>query len=219
MKKIIIVLLSIIVLILGYNLYSNYQRFHSTGADYVTNQKVDKNYHDETILLNYYQAIEDANSYVKTSWSNDDVDVRNPKDDDTDTKTLVAGYLKKIAAIKLYEDKLVQSFKIKSAGLSDAAVIEFEKSGCKGKEYNEFLKKKFILETFKSNPDKYSLKIGDYSSFVYEIQKQLVKKGYSIQVDGVYRDATLKAVGQFELKNDLLADGKIDSVLLALLLQ
>ena len=64
MKQIIIALLAFIALILGYNLYSDYQRFHSPGTDYVSNQKIDLNYHDQMILQNYYQAIEDVNSLI-----------------------------------------------------------------------------------------------------------------------------------------------------------
>ena len=219
MKQIIIALLAIILIILGFNLYSNYKRFHSPESDYVSNQKIDLKYYDAVTLQNYYQAIEDANSYVKMAWANDDVDVRNPEDDDDDTKAIVSGYTKKLGIIKLYEEKLVQSAKMKNEGLNDKDVIAFEESGCKPKEYNEFIKRKFLVETFTSNPEKYSLKIGDYGSFIFELQKLLVKKGYTIPVDGVFRDITLKAIGQFEQKNNLLPDGKIDAITLNYLMQ
>ena len=219
MKQIIITLLIIIFLLLGYNLYSDYKRFHSPESDYVSTQKIDLHYYDSTTLQNYYQAIEDANGYVKMAWTNDDVDVRNPEDDDEDTKAVVSGYTKKLGIVKLYEEKLVQSAKMKSEGLNDKDVIAFEESGYKSKDYNEFVKRKFLMETFKSNPEKYSLKIGDYSSFVFELQKILVKKGYNIPVDGLFRDITLKAIGGFEQKNGLFADGKIDAVTLDYLLR
>lgn len=219
MKQIIITLLVVIFLILGYNLCSNYKRFHSPGSDYVSNQKINLKYYDSSTLQNYYQAIEDANSYVKMAWANDDVDVRNPEDDDDDTKAVVSGYTKKLGIIKLYEEKLVQSAKMKSEGLNDKDVIAFEESGFKGKDYNEFIKRKFLMETFKSNPEKYSLKVGDFNSFVFELQKILVKKGYNIPVDGLFRDITLKAVGAFEQKNGLFADGKVDAVTLDYLLR
>ncbi|MBY0486239.1 MAG: peptidoglycan-binding protein [Flavobacteriaceae bacterium] len=219
MKQIIITLLIIIFLLLGYNLYSDYKRFHSPGSDYVSTQKIDLHYYDSTTLQNYYQAIEDANGYVKMAWTNDDVDVRNPEDDDDDTKAVVSGYTKKLGIVKLYEEKLVQSAKMKSEGLNDKDVIAFEESGYKAKDYNEFIKRRFLMETFKSNPEKYSLKVGDYSSFVYELQKILVKRGYNIPVDGLFRDITLKAVGEFEQKNGLFPDGKIDAVTLDYLLR
>jgi len=219
MKQIIITLLVVIFLLLGYNLYSDYKRFHSPGSDYVSSQKIDLNYYDSATLQNYYQAIEDANGYVKMAWTNNDVDVRNPEDDDDATKAVVSGYTKKLGIVKLYENKLVQSAKMKSEGLTDKDVIAFEESGFKGKDYNEFIKRKFLMEAFKSNPEKYSLKVGDYSSFVYELQKILVKKGYNIPIDGLFRDITLKAVGAFEQKNGLFADGKIDAVTLDYLLR
>jgi hypothetical protein len=219
MKQIIIVLLIVILLILGFNLYSNYKRFHSPGSDYTSIQKIDLNYYDSTTLQNYYQAIEDVNSYVRMAWANDDVDVRNPEDDDEDTKAVVSGYTKKLGIVKLYEEKLVQSAKMKSEGLNDNDVLAFEESGFKAKDYNEFIKRKFLMETFKSNPEKYSLKLGDFNSFVFELQKILVKKGYKIPVDGLFKDTTLKAIGAFEQKNGLFADGKVDAVTLDYLLR
>jgi hypothetical protein len=219
MKQIIITLLVVLLLILGFNLYSEYKRFHSPGSDYVSTQKIDLNYYDSTTLQNYYQAIEEVNAYVRTAWANDDVDVRNPEDDDEDTKAVVSGYTKKLGIVKLYEEKLVQSAKMKSEGLNDKDVIAFEESGFKAKDYNEFIKRKFLIDTFKSNPEKYSLKLGDFNSFVFELQKILVKKGYDIPVDGLFKDTTLKAIGAFEQKNGLFADGKVDAVTLDYLLR
>ena len=219
MKQIIIALLIVILLILGFNTYHNYKRFHSPGSDYVSRQKIDLNYYDKTTLQNYYQAIEDVNDYVRAAWTNDDVDVRNPDDNDDDTKAVVLGYTKKLGIVKLYEDKLVQSAKMKSEGLKDKDVIAFEESGFKASDYNEFIKRKFLMETFQSNPEKYSLKIGDFNSFIFELQKILVKKGYNIPVDGLFKDTTLKAIGAFEQKNGLFADGKVDAVTLDYLLR
>ena len=219
MKQIIIALLAIILLILGYNLYSDYKRFHSPGTDYVSNQKIDKNYYDKITIQNYYQAIEDVNGYVRMAWANDDVDVRNPEDNDDDTKTIVAGYTQKLGVVKMYEDRLIQSAKMKSEGLTDKDVIAFDESGFKSRDYDEFIKRKFLIDSFKNNPEKYSLKVGDYGSFIFELQRLLVKKGYDIPVDGVFRDITLKAIGQFELKNGLLPDGKIDTVTLDYLMR
>jgi Putative peptidoglycan binding domain len=219
MKQILIVILIVIVLIFGYNYYSDYQRFHSPGTDYVSAEKIDLNYHDKATLLNYYQAIEDVNGFVRLAWSNNDVDVRNPDDDDDDTKALVNQYAKKLGTVKFYEDRLAISAQMKSKGLSDKEVIAFEESGFSGKRYDDFLKSRFLMETFQSNPEKYSLKVGDYSSFVYELQKILVKKGYTIPIDGLFKENTLKAIQSFEKKNNLFPDGKVDTVMLDYLLR
>lgn len=219
MKQIIIALLTSIVLILSYNLYKNHQRFHSPEIDYVCKQNIDKNYHNKIVLQNYYQAIEDVNNYVRSAYVNNDVDVRNPERTDIDTKAVVVEYTKKLGIVKMYENQLVQSAKIKSEGLTDNEVITFEQSGYVGKDYDEYIKKKFLLDTFNNNPDKYSLNIGDYNSFVFELQKILVKKGYNIPIDGIFKDVTLNAISQFEQQNELLADGKLDALTLNYLLR
>ena len=219
MKQILIVILLVIVLIFGYNCYSDYQRFHAPGTDYVSVEKIDLNYHDKATLLNYYQAIEDVNGFVRLAWATNGVDVRNPENDDEDTKALVNEYTKKLGIVKFYEDRLILSAQIKSRGLSNKDVIAFENSGFSGKAYDAYLKRQFVMQTFQSNPEKYSLKVGDYSSFVFELQKMLVSKGYTIPVDGLFRDITLQAIQSFEKKNKLFPDGKVDVVMLNYLLQ
>ncbi len=219
MKQILIVILIVILFIFGYNQYSNYKRFNAPGVNYTSDKKIDLNYHDKNFLLDYYQAIEDLNSYVRMQWVTQDVDVRNPKDDDQDTQNAVLGYNKKLGVVKFYEDKLVESANLKSKGVSNKEIIVFEQNGFKAKDYNQFLKKKFLIDTYKSNPEKYSLKVGDYSSFIFELQKKLVEKGYQIPVDGLFRDITFNAVRAFEEKNGLFADGKVDLLTLEYLVQ
>ena len=56
-------------------------------------------------------------------------------------------------------------------------------------------------------------------TFVFEIQKLLNKKGYSVQIDGMYRKETTEAIKSFEQKNNFYPDGKIDLLTLKTLLQ
>lgn len=219
MKQILIVILFVILLIFGYNQYSDYKRFHSPGVDYVSDKKIDLNYHDKNFLLNYYQAIEDLNSYVRTQWVTQDVDVRNPEDDDKDTQNAVLGYNKKLGIVKFYEDKLVESAILKKQGISNKEIVFFEQNGLNAKDFKQFLKRKFLMDTYKSNPEKYSLKVGDYSSFIFELQKKLVEKGHEIPIDGLFRDITFNAVRAFEEKNGLFPDGKVDLLTLEYLVQ
>lgn len=219
MKQILIVILFVILLIFGYNQYSDYKRFHSPGVDYVSDKKIDLNYHDKNFLLNYYQAIEDLNSYVRTQWVTQDVDVRNPEDDDKDTQNAVLGYNKKLGIVKFYEDKLVKSAILKKQGISNKEIVFFEQNGLNAKDFKQFLKRKFLMDTYKSNPEKYSLKVGDYSSFIFELQKKLVEKGHEIPIDGLFRDITFNAVRAFEEKNGLFPDGKVDLLTLEYLVQ
>lgn len=219
MKQILIVILVVILLTFGYNQYSDYKRFHSPGVDYVSDKKIDLNYNDKNFLLNYYKAIEDLNSYVRMQWVTQNIDVRNPEDNDEDTKNAVSGYNKKLGTVKFYEDKLVESSILKSKGISNKEIIVFEQNGLNAKDYKQFLKRKFLIDTYKSNPEKYSLKVGDYSSFIFELQKKLVEKGHEIPIDGLFRDITFNAIRSFEEKNGLFPDGKIDLLTLEYLVQ
>lgn len=63
------------------------------------------------------------------------------------------------------------------------------------------------------------MKVVDYSSFIFELQKKLVEKGYEIPIDGLFRDITFNAVRVFEEKNGLFPDGKIDMLTLEYLVQ
>lgn len=185
----------------------------------MSDKKIDLNYHDKNFLLNYYQAIEDLNSYVRTQWVTQDVDVRNPEDDDKDTQNAVLGYNKKLGIVKFYEDKLVESAILKKQGISNKEIVFFEQNGLNAKDFKQFLKRKFLIDTYKSNPEKYSLKVGDYSSFIFELQKKLVEKGHEIPIDGLFRDITFNAVRAFEEKNGLFPDGKVDLLTLEYLVQ
>ena len=197
MKQILIVILIVILLIFGYNQYTNYKRFNSPGVDYVSNKKIDLNYHDKSFLLNYYQAIEDLNGFVKLQWADKSIDIRNPKNDNDKTEIALLEYTKKLGIIKYYEDKLIESSELKNQGIDNKEILVFEQKGFKVNDYNKFLNRKFLIETFKSNPEKYSLRVGDNSSFIFELQKILVEKGYDIPTDGLFREVTFNTIRSF----------------------
>ncbi|POS03052.1 putative peptidoglycan binding protein [Flavobacterium croceum DSM 17960] len=218
MKQLIILLLSIIVLFIGIHVYTNYQRFHGVKSEYKTQATLDLNYYDTSVITNYYRAVEELNSYVRMQWAENSIDVRLPQNDTQETKDALLEYNKKLAEVKRLENKLSFSAQLKKQGFNNQDVQVCEQTGSTIK-YNDWLSNNFLIQTYRTNPEKYSLKIGDYNSFVYELQKKLVQKGYKIPVDGLYRDITQKAVGQFELKHNLLPDGKVDSMMLAYLLK
>jgi|GEM_PF-616108 len=219
MKKLLIAFLIIVILMFAYTQYRDYKRFHAPEIDYVSKKEIDKNYYNPLVLQQYYQAVEDVNSYVRLQWNTQGIDVRHPEDDDIDTKYAVKGYTSLLANVKVYEDKLVQSLEMKKNGYNNKYVINFEKSGVSPKEYDQFLKNQFLVDCLQSNPEKYALRVGDYGPFVLEIQKLLAKKGYELPIDGVFREITLKCVGAFEQKNGLFPDGKIDAITLDYLMR
>lgn len=190
MKQLIIFLLLVIIILIGYGKYNQYKRYNSPEVDYTTDLTLYLENHNEEIVKNYYDAVENLNSFVMMQWSANGIDVRTPKEDDAETKLAVDAYSKKLAYIKYLESKLSK----KNTAISDL------KNGNK-----EEIKK--IKSLFSPSTKLYN---GKKNPLTFEVQKQLVKLGYKIKIDGVYRFETLNAIKNFEEKNNLLADGYLD---------
>lgn len=214
MKQLIIFLLIIIALLIGYGKYNQYKRYNAPEVNYKTDKKIDLNYHNQEVLLKYYEAIENLNSYIMLQWTANGIDVRAPKDDDTRTKIATEVYAKKLAKVHFYETKLENSLNLKSKGLSNNDIKFLE---IKGTDFETY-KKQQNFEAIKALYDpKVNLYKGEKNAIIYEVQKRLVELGNSIKIDGVYRIETLNAIKEFEEKNKLMADGFIDVLTLELM--
>ena len=165
-------------------------------------------------MLNYYEAVEELDSYIMLEWSAKDIDVRAPENDDIQTKTAVKNYSKKLAKVNYYEARLVNSFKHKEKGLSNKEIKFLEENGVDIETYRNREKFLKIQSLFDPNINLYK---GEKNAIIFEVQKRLVTLGYNITIDGVYRIETLKAIKTFEEKNNLLADGYIDALSLELM--
>ncbi len=216
MKQIIIFLLVIILGIIGYGQYKQYQRFSLENYEHNISVNIDLDYHDKSMLYKYYEAIEGVNSYIASQWSAERIDVRSPKDDDAETKIAVDTYAKKVAKVKYYEAQLEKSKNLKDKGLSNDEVKLFEDKGITLKNLQK-AESDAKMKTMLNNHGK--LIIGEKSAFVYEIQKLLVENGLDIPVDGVYESITSNAILDFETKNNLFPDGNIDLLTLQALLK
>lgn len=218
MKKILLFILAVIVLIFAYSEYKDYQRFHPDNANIKIAKGFDVNYHDQETVFNYYNAVEAANNYIQMQWSVNEIDVRSPENDDEETKLAVAEYGKKVAKVNYYKAILQQSEELKSQGLTNEDIKNFETKDLSVTDYNKAkraLKEKQML--LKMMPVKAML-AGEKSAFVYELQKLLVKKGFAIPVDGVFESITSDAIKSFEKQNNLFPDGKIDVITLEALM-
>lgn len=204
MKQIIIFLLVVIVGILGYNFYKKHQRFNPPNYEYQLPEGIANRSEISPLWLDYYESVEALNGYVITQWGAEGIDVRNPGDKDSQTVAAVSIYRKKLAAVKMYEAKLLQPEKEK---VEENRLSEEEK------------KKLLVQNIFLENPASNSLRLGERGAFVYEIQKILQKKGYEIPLDGLFRNATYEALKSFEEKQGLFPDGRLDAITLDRLLQ
>ncbi|MDP5106716.1 MAG: peptidoglycan-binding protein [Polaribacter sp.] len=214
MKQLIIFLLIIIVGLIGYGKYNQYKRYNSPEINYKTNKNLDKEYHNQELVLNYYEAIENLDSYTMLQWTANDIDVRTPEDDDIETKSAVEIYAKKLAKINYYEAILENSLKLKNNGLSNTEIKFLEENGIDLKTYQRRANFETIYCLFDTKVNLYK---GEKDAIIYEVQKRLKELGYNLQIDGVYRIETLNAIKTFEEKNDLLADGFIDQLMLEML--
>jgi len=222
MKQIIIFLLVIILLLIGFSQYKKYKRFTPPEYEYTSNDNIDLNYHDQTFLLDYYKAIEQLNGYVISQWSYNGIDVRNPEDDNEETQAAISTYSDKLAVVKFYEDQLLSSNKLKGQGLSNPDIKMIEEKGMTQAEYIKAKKDKGqktkFMQLYKEAITSNDLRLGSRNAFIYEFQKLLVKKGYDIPVDGVYKNATAEALRKFEESKGLFPDGKLDALTLEALL-
>lgn len=216
MKQLIILLLIIIAAIIGYGKYSQYKRYNAPKVNYTTDKKIDQAYYNKEVLYNYYEAIEDLDSYVMLQWTANDIDVRTPEDDDEATKNAVKIYAKKLAKINYYEAILNHSLALKAQGLSNDEIKFLEEKGIDLATYNRKKINSKIKSLFNSNIKLYN---GSKNAIIYEVQKELNKRGHKIKIDGVYRIETLNAIKDFETKNNLLADGFLDELTLELMFQ
>jgi hypothetical protein len=200
MKAIIIFLLAVIIAIMGYNVYDNWQRFNPPNYQYVSSFEIPKDHADRALLLDYHDAVAKLNGYVITQWSANDIDVRNPESDNAITVSAVSDYATKVAIVTYYEDQLMAAKSAKVAPSKDAK------------------KKELIKKMFYINPLQNEFKLGERSAFIFEVQGILIEKGEAIQQDGLYRTETQSALKKFEAENSLYPDGKMDALTLDTLL-
>ncbi|MGB1307482.1 MAG: peptidoglycan-binding domain-containing protein [Oceanihabitans sp.] len=216
MKKLLITIIVLIILIFAYSQYKEYKRFHPEFVNYNSSKLIDVNYPNKEVLINYYQAIESLNNFVITKWSTSEIDVRSPKKDNPETKIALEEYANKKATVKFYEAILEQSKMLKEKGLDNTEIKIIEEKGTTKEALQKEQYTNTIKKMFHSN---IGIAIGEKSAFVFEIQKLLVKKGYDIPVDGAYKTITSNAIQDFETKQNLFPDGKLDVITLEALLR
>ncbi len=214
MKQLIIFLLLIIAGFISYGQYSQYKRFNAPKVNYKTDKKLDISYHNQALLLNYYEAIEKLDSYVMLQWSANSIDVRSPENDDIETKVAVDGYSKKLAGVHYYEAILNNSSILKEKGISNKEIKFLESTGI---DLDSYTKKEHFKNIKNLFDPKVNLYRGEKKPIIFEVQKRLNELGYTIKIDGAYRIETLNAIKNFEAKNNLLVDGFIDVLFLDLL--
>ena len=218
MKKLLIAIIVIIISIFAYNQYKTYQRFNPENTNYNVSQMIDIDYYDQLVVFGYHDAVQSLNAYITMQWSANGIDVISPENEEAETVLAVDSYANKRAKVKFYEVKLEQSKRLKDKGFSNKGVQLFENTGLTEEAYNKQLEADKFRDRLLSELPRAYLRSGEKSAFIYEVQKLLVKKGYDIPLDGVYKSITEKAILDFETKANLFVDGNIDQLTLEALL-
>ena len=205
MKAILITILVVILLIFGYNRYTDYKRYHPKHTDYEISDQIDTDYYDQEAVYAYYEAVTKMNNFVTMQWTANGIDVRYPEEEDAHTQLAVEEYSRLRAQVKYHESKLLQAKKERQQ--EDSKVVDAQS-----------LIQKRLRNLFKSTVNN-TLRQGDKGALVYEVQKLLVKKGYEIPLDGVFRTITYEALKTYEASKGLFPDGQLDALTLEYLIE
>ena len=103
---------------------------------------------------------------------------------------------------------------LKGKGLSNKQIKFIEEEGVDFETYQEKKNYQKVKNLFDPKMKLYN---GEKNAIVFEVQKRLIKLGYTVKIDGVYRIETLNAIKEFEEKNNLLADGYLDVLTLEMM--
>lgn len=211
MKQLIIFILIVILGFIGYDFYKDWARFNAPEYHYNSDTKIDKNYHDQSVVMDYHNAVADLNAFVKLQWTANDIDVRLPEKDDLETQTAVKEYAQKLGHVTYLEEKLAQSATYKSKGWDNYKIMAFENNQLSPELITKKKQRELLQQLYKSEAVT-SQRIGAKSPLIFEVQKQLIDKGYDISLDGVFAQITSTALADFEAKNNFYPDGKIDAL-------
>ena len=184
--------------------YQKYTRFRPPSAyDYQVSDSIDINYHDPVVLQQYYQNAYDIGNFARTLWHDRKIDVRFTTPEDLEVKKAVQYYGQLVSTTHYLEDMLVNSKKLKDQGFSNQDILLMEQEGISPVGF-------LILK----NKQLEGLKRGDSGRSVWELQKLLVQKGYSIPVDGIFNVVTEDALKDFQQEIADYPSGIVDDTTL-----
>lgn len=186
------------ILFLGYWGYKKYMQTQMPQSALVSvSEKIDLNYHNESILVDYYELTNEMNALSKKTWYKELEDIKKSAATDPDFVENQTKFLQKEILRNRLENKLVQSKILKDKGYDNFDIFQQETR-------NNFTK----VNTSESNAILYSR--GDEGEKVELIQVLLLKLNYKLTTDGFYRNETEKVVKEYQTKKGLKASGSID---------
>ncbi|SNT34275.1 Putative peptidoglycan binding domain-containing protein [Ekhidna lutea] len=197
MKKLLIVVIVITLPLITFFQYKNYRRFHPpVNYEYALAENVDVNYHDPSMVEEYFSKSVEISAFARKAWSNESIDVRFPDENDQTALTQAAYYNQLLARLQHIETLLSQSADLKSRGFNNEDVKLVE-SGVPENLAKWMAQKDQLI----------GLSVGSRGEEVWLLQTYLENKGLDHTVDGVFGAATQSALRQFQQNNGLYPSG------------
>ncbi len=200
MKKLIVGIIVISLLAIVFFQYKNYRRFNPPADyEYAISESIDINYHDQSLLEEYYSKVFEIGSFARSQWRTSGVDVRFPDMDNVGEINAAKYYTSLQSRVAFLEQMLEGSNQLKSEGFSNAEIIRIE-SGLP----TELVKAGITKE------DLSALQIGDNNRLVWMLQEKLIEKGYPHQLDGLFGIDTQNSLITYQTDNNLFPSGAMN---------
>ncbi|MGB0869583.1 MAG: peptidoglycan-binding domain-containing protein [Flavobacteriales bacterium] len=198
MKQIGKVLGVILILILGFYGYKAYKRQNMPQEALVENSnEIDTEYHNLSLLYDYYELTNDMNALSKTTWYNMLEDIRNSQSTDPDFILEQNKFAQKSLIRQRIESKLIQSKKLKeNKSYDNFDVFQLETRN----NYSKLEKNNFVI-----------FSRGDEGENIEVFQEMLNKLGYDIIDDGFFKQETEMAVKKYQKSKNKPTTGYVDS--------
>ncbi len=200
MKRLAWLIVILAVPIIVYFQYKKHKRFNPpTLYSYPTNDSIDVQYFDPSIVLQYYKNVYTIESVSRQLWYEKGIDIRFPDLTIEGSRSELDYYTSLWATTKILEKQLINSTRLKSQGLNNIDIRRIVVEGVMPSTIN--LDRWRMLE---------NLKQGNEGQPVWELQKLLIDKGYELPFDGVFGLETYDQLIEFQKSKGLIPSGIVD---------
>lgn len=197
MKRLFYIITIICLPLIAFFMFDNYRSHHPESVyAYQPATGIDANYHNPDVLLRYHQLCAEIGAYGRHCWRDEGIDVLREDNTDGEAGPLIQRYQSLIATARYLEGKLIQSGKWKAEGHSTEQVILAETGRSSA---GETLPKIAPLAT-----------LGEKNALIMAVQEKLQSKGYTLEVDGIFRTETETVIKQFQTDQTITVNGVLD---------
>ena len=191
------------VLVLLYLAYFGYKKYMQsqmpTSALLNISDQIDLDYHNEHLLLDYYDLTYALNATAKKTWFEYLEDITHSESVEPEFVEVQTKFLQKKVIRQRIEQKLIQSKKLKTEKQYDNFdVIQSEN------------RQDYIKPKVTSIGNAVIYERGNENEGVLLVQNMLFSLGYRLRLDGVFRQETENVVKQYQKDKHLIESGYVD---------